>query len=181
MFSLKCHETHTDQNGMPYTVQSNNYVMLSHAGQRLWVQAGQVWQGENSSPLPANQLPDWFNEQIRQLSPQARREVGYLLPEDREFDAKKALEGLARDFDNLPDGLKKKLLVFAEGSGINEKAPKISNETSDMAREEAQHSIDSRGPRPKTWTCDTCQQTMSTKVKGVHIGRLRRLGSCANG
>lgn len=181
MFTFQCHEVYKDSNGMLHTVEKNPYLMLSCAGQRLYVQHGQVWSGPESDPIPPDQLPGWFFAQLRAQSHEARKSVGYYLPQDKEYEADQALEKLARDLETLPDSIKEKLAALVGAPRIDEKVPKISGETSDMAHEETQLKIDPKASRLKTWTCDTCGEEMSTKVKGVHLGRLKRLGSCKHG
>ena len=181
MFTFQTHEVYKDSNGMLHTVLKAPYLMLSCDGQRLFVQNGQVWNGPDSDPVPSHELPDWFYHQLRAQSYNARREVGYLLPEDKITEADRLLEKLAGDLDILPDHIKVKIAGLVQAPKIDRKAPKTSDETSAMAREEAQLIIDSRASRPKTWTCEACGEEMSTKLKGVHIGRLKRLGSCKNG
>ena len=178
MFTLKCHDTAVDQNGMPYTVQARNYLMLSADGQRLYVQNGQVWNGENSPPLSDDQIPDWFYDQIRMQSPDARREVGYLLPEDREKDAEAALERLARDLNVLPETLREKARELFQAPTMVSKAPKTSAQYDDKGEEETPLKIDPKGSRPTSWTCEACNQEIPLRQKGVHKARLSRLGRC---
>ena len=178
MFTLKCHDTTTDQNGMPYTIQARNYLLLSCNGERLYIQNGQVWEGENSEPLRDDQIPDWFYSQVRMQSPEARREVGYLLPEDREQDAEEALERLARDLNVLPEVLREKARALFQAPTMDGKAPKTSAQYDDMAQEETPLKIDLKASRPTTWTCEACNQEVPLKQKGVHKARLSRLGRC---
>ena len=166
MFSLMCHENRTDRNGMPYTVQTNNYLMLSNAGQRLWVQGGQVWEGENSPPLKPSQYPAWFIDQIKQLTREGRKAVGFNLPEDITSDAAKVIDSLTEHLNVLPAALREKIAkVVAKLEDDDEDEINLLPEPL-MAKAE------------KTWTCEECQHTMSVRQKGAHIGRMRRLGRC---
>lgn len=180
MFTFRCHDTATDQNGMPYTIQARNYLMLSEHGERLYVQGGQVWNGENSPPIDEDDLPDWFFAQMRRQSPAARKEVGYQLPEDREAEADEALEKIAKHYQSLSPALKAEMRnLLEEASRIDGKALKVFESTPDMASVDPQLKIDSRASSPKTWACEACGKEIPTTHKGVHIGRLRRLGRCS--
>lgn len=188
MFTLSAHDSATDHNGMPFTVQARNYIMVMNGYQKYWVQGGKVYEGENSPAIALNDLPDWFFDQMRLHTPESRKGVGFHLPEDRERDAQKNVAELVAQWDNLPDDLKAKLAqqILPQASRKPEKAPKISSQYDGMGEKESA-STDlvegletvSTSLQVKTWVCDQCQQDIPLTKKGAHIARFRRHGKCS--
>ena len=51
-------------------------------GPPIYLQAGQAWSEGGAEPLAAEALPAWFDSAVMRLTLQARREVGWQLPDD---------------------------------------------------------------------------------------------------
>ena len=158
--------------GLPTTEHVADYVMLSNNGQNLYVQQGRIY-FNGTDPVDPAEAPAWFWEAYERLTPAARRSVGMELPGDKVQSLDQLPAEFVEIFNELPEHLKAELLG-KRAPRIDEKAPKISTESSDMGARLDALKNDSEAPRPKTWTCDECGAEEPTTRKGVHIARHRR-------
>lgn len=64
-------------------VDENGKQSISgHIDRGLWVQNGYVYTGENSDPIPYEEIPEWFWALARRCNKEGRDRVGLVLPEE---------------------------------------------------------------------------------------------------
>lgn len=126
----------------------------------LWIQEGKVY-GEGGDEIPKEKLPDWFHEQVALMTPQARSEVGYRLPDDPRA--------------RLPGEQEGEKFYLRSGKFYNEDGQEMP--TMPLANDgkipEDQRSVPAGQPYGDTlkmWTCpiQTCAKEMPLKMKGTH-------------
>jgi hypothetical protein len=165
-FTLFPHEITKDVSGLPLVRHRADYVILCNAGQKVYVQQGEVYQSFDY-PLPRDEYPSWFWDSYRRLTPSTRRAVGLELPEDKVQSLEELPAAFLETLDRLSPSLRAQL-IGEKASRIDEKAPQISAESSDMDPLPEPLKNDSEAPRLKTWTCEECSEDMPLRLKGVH-------------
>ncbi len=175
MFTWKPHPTVLDPRTNIAKIDeknAKNFVMLSSAGETVYVQDGRCYFGDMDSPCSEDRLPGWFWPSYRQLTPSARAAVGLRLPED----AAKSLSDLPSDFldtfKSLPEHLKRQLASSAPVE-VPLEAPRMPQDESSWVP------VSAPSPPPEKakvtiWDCPECGDTISLRVKGVHIAAHRR-------
>jgi hypothetical protein len=174
--------------------QRHDSICLMHGGQQFHIQHGQVFEEGAGAPLKRDDLPGWFWDQVRALTPLARQSCGFVLPEEELTSADQLPLDLVEQIRALPEHIRTQLLGQALGaSRIDEKAPETSDEGSDTSLEPDSLTIDpevsrkgtevsrkgTEPPRPQTWPCPECQREVPLAHKGVHIARFTRNGKCS--
>jgi len=128
----------------------------------LWIQEGKVY-AEGGDEIPKEKLPDWFDEQVKMMTPQARSEIGYRLPDDPrprlpgEQEGEKFYLRGGKFYDE--DGREIPGMNLVKVKSEEEKIP------------EDQRSVPAGQPYPdppKMWTCPRCEAEMPLKMKGTH-------------
>lgn len=186
--NFKPHTITTDPTtGAQAVHQHSNFVMLSNAGLRLYVQHGEVYNGGND-PLPQADLPTWFWDSFRKLTPSARKACGLELPEDEIKSVDQLPVALLELLKSVPEHLKAQLLgTEAPRMPQVETSPtgQYNHESSDSG-----HVVDDPGASrptykpsltdlvsdglknevspPKDWVCDECGEATTLRRKGVH-------------
>jgi hypothetical protein len=114
-------------------------------------------------------------------TPEARKAVEYLLPDDVAREAARSVQALSAQFASLPLDIQDQLraVMGLQAPRMPVEAPKISHEGVDTSDFHDGLKNDPEGPGLKTWTCGRCGQDVELRKKGVHIARLRRLGKCS--
>ena len=178
MFTYTPHQLVVD----PYTKyteirHAHDSVCLIAEGQQYHIQHGQVYDGGIGAPIPLDDLPTWFWDRVRALTPEARRSCGFVLPEEEVHTAADLPADLVAQISALPEHIRAELLQGS--SRMPEKAPKTSDEGSDPSVPSDGLKNDPRASQPKMWTCESCGLEIPLAKKGVHLARLARLKRCA--
>lgn len=184
MFTFRPHDVVIDPaTNTARVIQRTNFIGLLHNYERLYVQEGQVYMGENAPPIPYTDLPGWFWEEWGKLSPDTRRQAGLELPEDKIVKAQSQAADLAAQFDSLPGEIQDQLraLMGGQASTKPKKATKNSAETGETERLPEALRDDSEGPTPEMWACPYCHKEMPRSGKGIHLMWFGRLGRCPDG
>lgn len=165
MFTFRPHEHITDPNNNTVQVRHlHDYVCLYNEGLRYFIQHGTVYANGGVS-IPREGLPDWFWEQVRALTPETRRSCEFLLPEDE--PVLRPQPSLRSQLQSLSDQERLEILQAF--------APSVAQESTPMPTQPKSPTVHT--PRPP-WVCDNCGDSMETRLKGVHLARLKRLGRC---
>lgn len=154
-------------------VSSNPYLRLNAGpleSPPLFVQQGRVY-SEGGELI--KDLPEWFWEEARKCSPEARREVGLVLPEEGPINTPEPEPppppAVSAQPPKPPSTPMNKEELF-EYLGIEEPKPDEGEDQGLLAPPtESVHSV-----QPATWSCPDCGEEIAPKVKGVHIARHRR-------
>ncbi len=126
-------------------------------GPPLFIQEGKVY-AEGGDEIPKDQLPGWFHEQVKIMTPQARLEIGYRLPDDPR--------------PRLPGEQEGEKFYLRGGKFYNEDGQEMP--TMPLANDgkipEDQRSVPAGQPygEVKMWTCPVCEVEMPLRKKGNH-------------
>ncbi len=160
--------------------QDNDFIILSNAGVKFYVQHGQVYGGAGSDPVATPDLPEWFWSAYRALSPTARKSVELELPEDRV----QVLTDLSADFmailNNLPQHLRDQLLAANASAGAKVRVltpllPSDKGKTPELNLAVSTDLPDDVIPATSIhWICPECDQEVPKAQKGVHTARHRK-------
>lgn len=101
--------------GIPYNEHVNDYVMLVHGSEKMYVQHGGIYRN-GSEKLTGSAVPGWFWDSYRQITPTTRKLVGLQLPEDVEWERQANAARVLDDFDQLPEEMK---LALYKRMGVN--------------------------------------------------------------
>ncbi len=145
-------------------------------GPPLFIQEGKVY-AEGGDEIPKDQLPGWFHEQVKIMTPQARLEIGYRLPDDPR--------------PRLPGEQEGEKFYLRDGKFYNEDGQEMPGMNLAKSEEKDQGitvnqwgiEIPYTGPIPedqrsvpagqpygevKMWTCPDCAVEMPLRKKGNH-------------
>ncbi len=166
-FTFKPHTITTDPlTGHQSVQQHSNFVMLSNAGLRLYIQHGHVYSG-GTNPVPQADLPEWFWESFRKLTPSARKACGLELPEDKVQTVDQLPAEILQFVRSLPEHLKAHLLGTEAP-----RMPQVETSPTGQYNHESSDSEpvvdDPEASRLKLWTCDECGEETILRRKGVH-------------
>ena len=181
-FTYRPHELSVD----PLThvvacLQLHDSICLMNGQEQFNIQHGQVFYQGAGNPVPKDELPGWFWEQCRALTPQARKSCGFTLPEDEVHTVSDLPTDFIEQFRKLSPEIQRQL---ASEAGINlgsldkksDPDPEPDPEDDSISDE-----VINLAPEPKVirvWGCPHCHQELPMARKGVHLALRAKHGRC---